>query len=104
MLVFHPQRYYDSDCDNWRVSSNFHPLPTLQFHDVATKEAGNEVVDDACSICLVEFKGDDTVSQLDKCQHVFHTCCIQRWLHEDHFTCPLCRSNLVHVISCQVYE
>ncbi|KAK1409683.1 hypothetical protein QVD17_36212 [Tagetes erecta] len=52
-------------------------------------------VDESCSICLAEFEDDDKVSQLSRCCHVFHACCIERWLNRDQFTCPLCRSNLL---------
>ncbi|KVI07424.1 Zinc finger, RING/FYVE/PHD-type [Cynara cardunculus var. scolymus] len=104
MMVFHPQRHHDNDYDYLNVYPDFYQLSALRFNDVAAKEAASRVVDDVCSICLVEFTGDDTVSQLDRCHHVFHTSCIQRWLHDDHFTCPICRSNLTDAISCQYFK
>ncbi|KAK2665770.1 hypothetical protein Ddye_004344 [Dipteronia dyeriana] len=48
-----------------------------------------------CSICLVELDKEEAVSRLSRCGHIFHMDCIQRWLHSNHFTCPLCRSFLL---------
>ncbi|KVI07425.1 Zinc finger, RING/FYVE/PHD-type [Cynara cardunculus var. scolymus] len=104
VLMFQPQHYHDSDWDDLNVYPNSYHLSDFRFHDVATTDATSRVVDDACSICLVEFRGDDTVSQLDRCRHVFHACCILMWLHNDHFTCPICRSSLTHMIYCQYVE
>jgi hypothetical protein len=46
--------------------------------------AGNE-----CSVCLETFKNEDLVCEL-KCNHSFHTSCIDLWMN-DKGTCPLCR-------------
>ncbi|KAL7583627.1 RING-H2 finger protein ATL18-like [Lactuca sativa] len=83
----------------WKIISNAYNLSTLQFRDIAIEDSGTtrREVDDTCSICLAEFKDEDAVSQLNRCCHVFHTCCIERWLTRDNFTCPLCRSNLLHL-------
>ncbi|PWA77093.1 zinc finger, RING/FYVE/PHD-type [Artemisia annua] len=96
-------RHQDS---NDHYFPNIYHLRALLFRDLATiEDNGNasRVVDEVCSICLVEFEEEDEVSQLDKCRHVFHSCCIERWLERDHFTCPLCRSNLLN-ISCKRVE
>lgn len=76
----------------------------LQFNDLLINNNGGDnagstmrLVDESCSICLAEFQDEDIVSQLSRCRHVFHTCCIESWLHQDQFTCPLCRSNLLHI-------
>ncbi|KAK1314635.1 E3 ubiquitin-protein ligase ATL6 [Acorus calamus] len=47
-----------------------------------------------CAICINEFEDDETLRLLPKCDHVFHTECIDTWL-ATHTTCPVCRSNLV---------
>ncbi|KAI4375435.1 hypothetical protein MLD38_013300 [Melastoma candidum] len=49
--------------------------------------------ENSCAICLEGFEGDDMVSGLSRCGHVFHRHCIGTWVeHRFMFTCPLCRS------------
>ncbi|KAK3195431.1 hypothetical protein Dsin_026741 [Dipteronia sinensis] len=48
-----------------------------------------ETEEEMCTICLVELDKEDVVSRLSRCGHIFHMDCIQRWLHSNHFTCPL---------------
>lgn len=72
-------------------------LPATRFDDMqrnSSSRGNNDNVEEMCSICLVEFEREDVVSQLSRCQHVFHFHCIERWLHRNNFTCPLCRSLL----------
>lgn len=47
-----------------------------------------------CSVCLSEFKEDETIRLLPKCSHAFHLPCIDTWLRS-HSNCPLCRANIV---------
>ncbi|PON62008.1 43kDa postsynaptic protein [Parasponia andersonii] len=44
-----------------------------------------------CAVCLSEFEENETGRRLPKCNHSFHTECIDMWFHS-HSTCPLCRS------------
>lgn len=53
-----------------------------------------------CAVCLTDFKEQDTLRLLPKCNHVFHPQCIDSWL-ASHVTCPVCRANL-NQDSCQV--
>ncbi|XP_015939165.1 RING-H2 finger protein ATL34-like [Arachis duranensis] len=46
-----------------------------------------------CVICLAQFEEEESVRKLHSCKHVFHTCCIDRWLGS-HTGCPLCRSQI----------
>ncbi|GMJ12965.1 Arabidopsis Toxicos en Levadura 100 [Hibiscus trionum] len=70
-------------------------LPVARFEDLKLPGGGDGYDDTAvCSICLVEFENDDVVSRIQKCRHVFHINCIEKWMERDHFTCPLCRSFL----------
>ncbi|XP_039035324.1 RING-H2 finger protein ATL18-like [Hibiscus syriacus] len=74
-------------------------LPVARFEDLKLYAAGcggDDGGDDneACSICLAELGKEDVVSQIQKCGHVFHMNCIEKWMERDHFTCPLCRSFL----------
>lgn len=65
-------------------------LPVCRFEEL--QRGGG--LEDICSVCLAEFTGEDLVSQLHRCSHLFHLECIENWLHRSHFTCPLCRSFL----------
>ncbi|XVF44651.1 hypothetical protein PTKIN_Ptkin02bG0140900 [Pterospermum kingtungense] len=86
--------------ENWQVINVY--LPVARFEDLklcngsrgSGKGNGNGVEEEVCSICLVELEKEDVVSQLQKCGHVFHMKCIEKWVERDHFTCPLCRSLL----------
>lgn len=47
-----------------------------------------------CSVCLSEFREDETLRLLPKCSHAFHISCIDTWLRS-HTNCPLCRACIV---------
>ncbi|TQE09461.1 hypothetical protein C1H46_004954 [Malus baccata] len=69
-------------------------LSVARFQDLqahGTKRCA-QVLEETCSVCLVDFEEDDLVSQLGKCGHVFHVDCIERWIESSHFSCPICRS------------
>ncbi|KAK1288528.1 E3 ubiquitin-protein ligase ATL6 [Acorus calamus] len=67
-------------------------FPTFQYSDVKNLKLGKGTLE--CAICINEFEDDETLRLLPKCDHVFHTECIDTWL-ATHTTCPVCRSNLV---------
>ncbi|KAI4338721.1 hypothetical protein MLD38_023745 [Melastoma candidum] len=46
--------------------------------------------DDACTICLLDYRLRDTVKIIPECDHYFHEDCLDRWLRTN-ATCPLCR-------------
>jgi hypothetical protein len=46
-----------------------------------------------CSVCLCEFRENDSLRLLPKCSHAFHLPCIDTWL-KSQSSCPLCRSNI----------
>ncbi|KAM6561417.1 hypothetical protein CsatA_030656 [Cannabis sativa] len=48
-----------------------------------------------CSVCLNEFREDETLRLLPKCSHAFHIPCIDTWLRS-HTNCPLCRAHIVN--------
>ncbi|KAJ4847906.1 hypothetical protein Tsubulata_011734 [Turnera subulata] len=57
-----------------------------------TTTGGTLLDNETCSICLVDLQSEDVVSRLPRCNHLFHTDCIRKWIERDQFTCPLCRS------------
>ncbi|KAL2323922.1 hypothetical protein Fmac_022980 [Flemingia macrophylla] len=64
-------------------------LPVTRYEDLRFE---CEDHDEICSICLVEYEGEDAVTKLARCGHVFHLSCIHQWIQHNQFSCPLCRS------------
>ncbi|XP_044484991.1 RING-H2 finger protein ATL2-like [Mangifera indica] len=56
---------------------------------VYTSNTHSESLD--CAVCLCEFEENESGRVLPRCNHSFHTECIDMWFHS-HSTCPLCRS------------
>jgi len=61
-------------------------LPTSMYTDI-DKEKFKE-----CSICLEEYKSEDKLRIL-KCDHGFHIDCIDKWLTDCNYKCPVCRDD-----------
>ncbi|XP_055801848.1 probable E3 ubiquitin-protein ligase HIP1 [Solanum dulcamara] len=65
-----------------------------RIYNTPTKDIGDDVVveeQEACSICLVEYRdNEDNIGTL-KCGHEFHLECIKKWLMRKK-TCPFCRA------------
>ncbi|MCD9641011.1 hypothetical protein HAX54_026823 [Datura stramonium] len=58
-------------------------------------KTGDGLIDGTeCSVCLNEFKDDDSLRLLPKCNHAFHIHCIDTWLRS-HTNCPLCRAAII---------
>ena len=43
-----------------------------------------------CSICLFEYDKNNKIVKLNKCNHIFHKDCINKWIGIKN-TCPMCR-------------
>ncbi|GMH02602.1 hypothetical protein Nepgr_004441 [Nepenthes gracilis] len=67
--------------DPWVLKS----LPTFVF-SAAVHPKGLD-----CAVCLSEFEDKETGRVLPKCNHSFHTECIDMWF-QSHSNCPLCRA------------
>ncbi|CAH8362468.1 unnamed protein product [Eruca vesicaria subsp. sativa] len=65
-------------------------LPATKFKDMSRVNPP-----ESCRICQDEFDGGDQVRCLRNCVHVFHKTCIDRWIHDDKMTCPLCRTPII---------
>ena len=46
-----------------------------------------------CSICRMEMEHDDEYFDIE-CKHIFHKECLEKWLTECNYTCPVCRIEL----------
>ncbi|OMO83598.1 Zinc finger, RING-type [Corchorus olitorius] len=65
-------------------------FPTVKY----TTELKLPGLDTACVICLSEFAAGERLRILPKCNHGFHTRCIDKWL-SSHSSCPTCRQSLI---------
>ncbi|KAH0456352.1 hypothetical protein IEQ34_014259 [Dendrobium chrysotoxum] len=72
-------------------------LPVVRFEDLLTGEGeiDRRPMADGCAVCLYEIEPWEEVRRLSNCRHVFHRCCLDRWMQHDQRTCPLCRTPLI---------
>lgn len=64
---------------------------------VCTYKRDDGLIDSTdCSVCLSEFREDESLRLLPKCNHAFHLHCIDTWL-TSHSNCPLCRASIISV-------
>lgn len=81
--------------DSWPLVTIGLEESTIRSIPVYKYKRGDGLVECTdCSVCLSEFRDDDSVRLLPKCNHAFHLPCIDTWLHS-HSNCPLCRANIV---------
>ncbi|XWS57572.1 hypothetical protein CRYUN_Cryun09bG0185300 [Craigia yunnanensis] len=66
-------------------------FPTMVYSEVKVHMIGKGAME--CAVCLNEFEDEETLRLIPKCDHVFHSECIDAWL-ASHTTCPVCRANL----------
>lgn len=64
-------------------------LPVVKFSELVDPSA------DSCAVCLYEFEESDEIRRLANCRHIFHKCCMDRWMGYDQITCPLCRTQVI---------
>ena len=55
----------------------------------------DDPINDNCPISLNPFNGDDTVTQIISCGHIFNSIDINRWFI-NHSMCPVCRHDLLN--------
>ena len=67
-------------------------LPCFQYKYIIKYEKRNEK---NCSICLIDFKEDDTLIRFSCKEHIFHKNCILTWLEKSD-KCPLCKKSLIY--------
>ena len=64
-------------------------MPSLHAPAMASAELGE------CAVCLSEIGDGEALSKELKCKHVFHKCCLHKWVEHQGRTCPLCRDQLL---------
>ncbi|PKI55834.1 hypothetical protein CRG98_023776 [Punica granatum] len=77
--------------------SQSHSLPAALLREVLPIVVLSELPSppESCAVCLYEFEPQHEARRLPNCCHVFHRCCLDRWIGYGHRTCPLCRTSLV---------
>lgn len=80
-----PNRFEDIKITLMKSELNKHKA--LTFEDV---EEMVKADNPKCSICQFEFAKEDKVRNLE-CNHIFHQDCVDKWLLEYNYKCPMCR-------------
>lgn len=72
-------------------------VSTLLIRELLPVVKFSELVDppESCAVCLYEFEDDEEIRRLTNCRHIFHRCCLDRWMGYDQKTCPLCRTPFI---------
>ncbi|KAI7984411.1 E3 ubiquitin-protein ligase ATL6 [Camellia lanceoleosa] len=71
-------------------STSIDKLPTFVHRSMPSSNKEEET---ECSICLGLFEDEEIIKVLPKCQHAYHTHCVDKWLRT-RSSCPLCRATL----------
>lgn len=69
-------------------------LPVVEFGSLVERWGLGEEVQHVCAICMRFLDGGHQVRELGNCSHAFHRACLDSWVDEGRWTCPLCRSKL----------
>ena len=81
--------------DNGKVSKGLTPA---QIRAIPTKmwrqKKDFKCPSDQCTICYENFKRLDSVKEMKKCGHGFHTKCIDKWLKSEK-RCPVCNTDVI---------
>lgn len=63
-------------------------IPILDYENLSDDI---KKINEMCTICQCNFEKTDKVRCV-KCNHVFHSECIDKWLLESNYMCPVCRT------------
>ena len=75
----------------YKKSKAISALPTFQYKYIINYEKRDE---NACPICLLEFKEEDILIRFSCKEHIFHKKCLCTWLEKSDI-CPLCKKSLI---------
>jgi hypothetical protein len=65
----------------------------LVIFNEEVNENNEETESEVCAICQETIENNTIVRKIKKCNHKFHSACLDRWL-ENHLTCPTCRQDI----------
>jgi hypothetical protein len=77
-----------TDVKNVVNKEDLDKLPVFSYTDEKIDKEKHKT----CSICLEDFD-DESKLRLLKCEHSFHTECIDKWLTDCNYKCPVCRDD-----------
>ena len=77
-----------TDVKNVINKEDLDKLPIFSYTDEKIDKEKHKT----CSICLDDFD-DESKLRLLKCEHSFHTECIDKWLTDCNYKCPVCRDD-----------
>ena len=69
-------------------------IQKLYFYDL---EDVLKINNETCIICYMKYDINDIV-RLTNCKHIYHIDCIDKWLTEISYKCPLCRNKVSNYI------
>ena len=72
----------------------YEDIPNTEQTENSSTEVSTDSSTDCCSICQEQINSQSIIRQVDRCGHVFHHECIEKWL-SDHRKCPLCMQNVI---------
>ena len=93
------QRMMDKETEKVKERAEKLTLLLLDM-DIISMTCQHPAIEDDCPICMDAFAVGQQVCVL-ACDHLFHECCMKRWLHHSTFTCPLCRATIEDIFSNQ---
>jgi len=70
---------------------------SLELQEPASAESDEERSQFTCAVCLDNIEIDQWYKRLPRCQHCFHTQCIDDWL-STRATCPICRQKTTPLV------
>jgi hypothetical protein len=84
---------YDSDEDSNNHNENKSMRKITKHLGKFKKIKGDESFE-SCSICCNEYIKNEYYRKMDKCGHIFHKKCVDKWFFVNkNCECPLCRTN-----------
>ena len=79
--------------NNYGLANNFTDVvTTLEEEDLNNlrKFKTDKILEEKCSVCMANINIDEEVCELP-CKHNFHNECIEPWLKQYNYKCPICR-------------
>jgi len=67
-------------------------LDDKEFENLVSKKLEDKIEYD-CAVCLESMVKDEMVTEL-KCNHTYHTSCIETYLKQYNYKCPVCRADV----------
>lgn len=101
MGVYDPVESRHHHHEKQSESTPFSPVLTREFLVVKNfKDIHRKDLPESCAVCLDHFEGDDKITCLKNCTHIFHQGCLDSWMDRLQGTCPMCRKPILP-LECQ---